>query len=81
MPFAVTAIVPIYAQLLLTLEDVLAVATKVVFGLILVKASANQKQFWSAIPNQSYHCFADGEVVIHSANGHLVLITCLLPLS
>ncbi len=47
------------AQLLLALEvAVLAVAAKVVFGLVLVNGLANQKQFRSATPNPSYHCFA-----------------------
>ncbi len=36
---------------------VLAVAAKVVFGLVLVNGLANQKQFQSATPNQSYHSF------------------------
>ncbi len=49
----------ISTQLLLTLEvAVLAVAVKVVFGLVLLNGLANQNQFRSATLNQSYHCFA-----------------------
>ncbi len=48
----------LWAQLLLTLEvAVLAVAAKVAFGLVLINGLANQKQFRSATPSQSYHCF------------------------
>ncbi len=47
------------AKLLLTLEvAVLATEAKGIFGLVLVNVSANKKQFRSATPNQSYHCFA-----------------------
>ncbi len=37
---------------------VLAVEAKVVLVSFWVMASANRKQFRSATPNQSYHCFA-----------------------